>query len=196
MIERLIQPDVKRNSFPMEPAIFPVTKKLLELRLKEVSQNIEALGKQLATVGDDGDQMDDPILYQLRAEMERSLTEFTDIQKLLKGGVKILGNVTSSNIVGVGHEVIVDITYPDGEVVEGTILNIGSPYDVQYLGSKLGETNPRLLMVSYKSLLGEAIIGRRVGDDVSYGTLEEKGRVIILSIKPSDLINNDYLSLY
>jgi len=116
--------------------IFPQTKEAITSRLEQLQSQLKSNSDGMSDMGGDGDQMDDPYMFKLHEEREHLEKESRRLQTYLSSDIEVLGitSVDEGTGVMVGHDVTLDIVYPDGES-ERITVTLGSSVDKVYLGT-------------------------------------------------------------
>jgi len=150
-----------------------VTKKGFEKLMenqKELERKLrELLSKKQDTAEQCGDLWhDNPTLYHLESEERTLRLRIKEISDKISSVMVIEeGKSGSENIVGVGSRV--ELEMESGRIKEITILD-----------PELSDPDGGI--ISYMSPLGQAILGARVGDVVTYSVGQKKLQAKVLSI--------------
>jgi len=141
----------------------------LEEKLKQAESKLAELQRKRGIViGADGDGPHDNAAFeQLEIEERGLLRTIADLKHRISRA-KIIQHPRDDRLVQIGSTVVVKFA-DDGQVQTFTIL-----------GS--ADTNPAAGVISYKSPLGSQLLGKRVGDTVTYSIGSERVTVTIETI--------------
>lgn len=142
---------------------------LLKKKIEDLEEQLKNLrlykGEEAVHAGDSWH--DNPTLYRVEAEERSLMLQIAELKGKL-AHAEIISVVKNPDIVSLGCKV--DIKFADGYVETYQILSEA-------------ESNPSQGKISYKSPLGAALMGKKVGDIVSYivGNNTESVEIITIS---------------
>ncbi|MCC7571236.1 GreA/GreB family elongation factor [Candidatus Micrarchaeota archaeon] len=142
---------------------------LLKKKIDDLEQQLKDLrlykGEEAVHAGDSWH--DNPTLYRVEAEERTLMLQITELKEK-RSHAEVVSAPQNTDIISLGSKV--EIEFSDGNVETYRILSET-------------ETNPSEGKISYKSPLGAALMGKKVGDLVSYniGSGTEVVEIITIS---------------
>ncbi len=141
---------------------------LLEKKIAEVEKKLQDLrlykGEEAVHAGDSWH--DNPTLYRVEAEEKSMMLQISELKDKLRRA-EVIDVPQDNTEVAIGSKV--DVKFSDGFIENYKILSET-------------EANPRAGIISYKSPLGAALLGKKVGDRVKYSTGSSTEEVEVISI--------------
>jgi transcription elongation GreA/GreB family factor len=165
---------------------FSLTQEAIKKRFLEVGQDLTGNSAQMSELEWDGDMMDDPLLLHAKNERMLLYKTRTELARLTNADLETISPPASDETVNIGHAVRVSVKYPDGEV-DSLNVTIGSALDKKFLSEGEIASEYQTTIISEESTLARAILGKKVGDEVTYRTASGEGIVRIFSISSSPL---------
>lgn len=135
-------------------------KQLKEVRRKEITLQIEQ-AKEF------GDLSENAEYHSAKEEQAFTEGRIIELEALIKNAIIIKPTKNQVNIINIGSKIL--------------IFNGNKKKEYQIVGS--AEANPSVGKISNKSPLGQAFLGRRVGEIIELKVPEGKIKVTILTIK-------------
>ena len=171
--------------------MFPQTQSIVIGRIRNVEDRLSANTAGLSEMGDDGDSMDDPYMWKLHAEREELQQQLRDLNRLLGPQVDIINSefLETESVITVGTEVDLLVKYFEGDK-EKLRVTIGSSVDKIYLGQDRTLFVGDNILISEESSLAQALLGKGMGDSVSFETPSGESSAKVLNIQPSVLLNS------
>ncbi len=130
-----------------------------------VSVKIPFANEQLHKAREQGDLSENSAYTAAREEREFLNQRLIDLEQMIKNARTI--SQTISDVIGVGSRVVID---NGKEKIEYTIVG-------EF------ESNPLKKLISYKSPLGAALVGKKSGDSVHFESPSGKIQLKIIQVK-------------
>jgi transcription elongation factor GreA len=168
----------KRLRTKVQNARIITREKMTQADLDRFKEQLEALREQLKELrvykGSDaihqGDTWhDNPTLYQAEAQEQALIRQITELEEKIRNAEVVEVPDDMQHVV-LGCRV--RIRFPDGD-----------EEDYQIMGE--ASANPSKRIISDKSPLGQALMGKSVGDKVTYQAGNSTHRVKVITIEPA-----------
>jgi len=146
----------------------PKARRKLQEQVAELRKRVSELTREYGGAAGfgDGDSYHDETVKMLEEEVRNANRFLAEIQSVLSGSEE-LPTPQQFEKVAVGHRVGVRLPH-DEDVLESVVhVTVVTVNDVRGLSDYFDQTHE--LLVSNRSLLGSALLGKRVGDVAMYG---------------------------
>lgn len=156
----------KDMNMEMEKVVTPLGRVLLERRQAQLEKVILESQERLAELnqGDPGEGYQDGYLLDSQMNVQMLERRLRDVKEVLRGA-QVAERPKQSDVIALGHQVHLSLTYPSGETEELTVVLLPS----QELSLVEGELLSGEVPVSPISALGTAILGKAAGSTFQYG---------------------------
>lgn len=163
--------------------IFPPTQTAIEKRLSEIKEGIARTTQGLASLGRDGDKIDDPQMYALLEKQELLRVEAVKLRCCLGAEIDFITSdkLRENEKVSIGHQV--RIRMEEDEMM----VTIGTKLDSQFLWRRDEFFGTSHFLISEDSPLARALLGVQLNQTVKYQAGDKMTQVEILEINISPL---------
>lgn len=161
--------------------IFLRTQTALNQREKEIRGDLAILAQEKGTHDSDGDNWDDPNVYEANSKIELLNSELNWVLSQIAGSIIIDPSGIDTSIVSQGTETSIKLNLSNSPADCFNII-VGNPLDSKFI--KQVDGTP---ILSPETPILKSIIGKRVGEIVPYQHLNTSGTVEVLNISLSSL---------